>query len=557
MASPSSSWLLRMLLFPVIIVCQLVLVDASLTTASSSHSLKVSSSMEESHLHRQQRMLSTDFDELNQLLEDVVIRFPDSTVSTSLITLNLRNTRCTNFRIDDFVVQAETAKSVDNSRNQQTTTVQINLEGLDMVCYLDYVYTFLFTRRGSADLYSYDNRASISMAVQQQSVAGVDNNSFFLTATEPPTVEQCNPQVNVADMNFHGDIAAVVLNTIEGLMRGKLEDMAEQRICEELRSLGTSYIADLLEQVDSTLAQYYNNAEGAAIFDPLELEKDVSNNDNDGDDVKLLNLQAESSVTAKWLDRMLAQAQAYATKDVEYNDNSFGEQQRRDMNVNVWIRDAILSAEERALVVDIKDDDLQQLFYRHDRFTETTLTLHSVKIFGLDMLTGFEPLVNIGKYTVQNKLSWKQLTVEVDAGIDIKPSTKDDSVFVLDGVTRNGVKERVKVTFGVDDISVVASVLLGIDEAKLGALQLGSLLDSEKILDCLLSTIHRIEVSGLSLEFGNIQSPTLEGFVSRGIDRVVSTSVKAAFLMYESTLREAAPSFFHTTARNFVNKNLF
>jgi hypothetical protein len=45
----------------------------------------------------------------------------------------------------------------------------------------------------------------------------------------------------------------------------------------------------------------------------------------------------------------------------------------------------------------------------------------------------------------------------------------------------------------------------------------------------------------------------MEGFVARGIDQVVSDLVDAAFLIYESALLEAAPGFFNTVTRRFVN----
>ena len=50
---------------------------------------------------------------------------------------------------------------------------------------------------------------------------------------------------------------------------------------------------------------------------------------------------------------------------------------------------------------------------------------------------------------------------------------------------------------------------------------------TDKILDCLLSTVHNVQVSGLSLEAADIQPPIMEGFVARGIDRVVSDQYRA------------------------------
>ena len=116
------------------------------------------------------------------------------------------------------------------------------------------------------------------------------------------------------------------------------------------------------------------------------------------------------------------------------------------------------------------------------------------------------------------------------------------------------VAERVTVKFGVEDLKAVASILLAVDEAKLGDVSLGSLLDTENIFSCFLSTLHMVQIPALSVEVSDMQPPTLEGFVSPGIDRVVSSSVDAAFLMYKSTFLEAAPGFFQDAVGSFLNK---
>jgi len=464
-----------------------------------------------------------DFDELNRLLEGAVIRLPDGRVTTSAITLDITNLRCTDFRIDDFLVQS-------SRQNGRETSVRIDIEGLGMICTLDYVYTFLFTRRGSADLYSYDNRASISMSFESPNY---EDSIFHPTKS---TVKQCDPEVNIEDLDFRGDISALVLDIVEGLIRDKVEAEAEKRICEELRSLSTTFIADLLAQLDNTLAEYPADQ----VFDPLLAEETLTVPKN----VKLIDFQDKSSVTAKWLDHMLEDAEEFAKKQVE--DGTGG----LDMNLNVLLRENLLT-EDQALLLDV--DDIQ-FFQRHDKFTETKIVLDSIKIFGLDTLNAFEPLLDIGKHTVETELSWNVLMVEMDVTIDVKTSTKSDSVFVMGPGSRKEVQENVKIKFGLENVNTVASILLALDEGKLGALRLGSLLNTDWILDCLLSTVHDVKLSGLSLQVGDIQPPTMEGFVSRGIDRVVSNSVDAAFLMYESSLLEAVPSFFQTSVKRFLNK---
>jgi hypothetical protein len=119
------------------------------------------------------------------------------------------------------------------------------------------------------------------------------------------------------------------------------------------------------------------------------------------------------------------------------------------------------------------------------------------------------------------------------------------------------IQERVFIRFGVDDVSAVISSLLAIDQDLFGALRVGSLLYSDNLLPCFWSSIFKSEISIFEASVGNIQEPTLEGFISKGIDNIVTQSVKAAFLMYESVVIRALPNIFQTTVRSLVNEAFF
>lgn len=473
-----------------------------------------------------------DFDELNELLEGATIKLPDARVETSAITVDMTNLRCTNFRIDDIVVDA-----TQSSDFVGDTKLQVSFEGLDMICYLDYKYSFIFTRYGKADLYSYDNRASVSMVFE---APNYNDGTFHPTKS---SVEQCFPEVNVANMDFRGDIAAIVLNTIEGLLRDQVEKEAEQHICEELQSLSKTLVTDMLLGVDRTLAGYIS----APPPDPLRSENSLVVPEN----VTIVDFQDKSS-WKKWLDQMLVDAVAFLTKPVE--DDVLGS----DMNVNVLVRENFLD-DDGAFLLDVGGD--LKLYQGHNKFLQTTILLDSVKVFGLDTLTTFEPLMDVGRYTLQNEFSFRYLTVELDIIMDIKPSTRPNSVFVnTDGSgissAGDGITEKIKIHFGVEDLKAVASILLVVDEAKLGSVSVGAILDTDNIFGCFLSTLSGVQVSSLSVDVSDMEPPTLEGFVSPGIDRIVSSSVDAAFLMYKATMLEAAPGFFQMAVTDFLNKKI-
>eukprot|EP00977_Amphora_coffeiformis_P008139 scaffold1819_cov160-Amphora_coffeaeformis.AAC.9 len=319
------------------------------------------------------------------------------------------------------------------------------------------------------------------------------------------TVEECLPTVNVNDLDFQGDIAAVVFDTVEKLMRSKVEKEAEERLCAELNLLTKTLIADMLREADQSLASYYD-----VDLNPLAAEENL----NVPDRVELMDLRDNSRATAKWLDKILAYAVDFASKIVPDSKGN------EDMNLNVFIRENFLEG-DGAFVVDANE---LVILRNNNQFLETVVVVDEVRIYGLDRIEMFEPFVEIGSCTVQNKLSWSLLTVEIYLSISIKASTKEDSVFA--SPSNAGTQEKIKITFGIQNVDLLLSILLAVDERKLGALRLGSLLYSDKIMDCLLSAVFDAKVSGLSLNIADVQPPVIEGnFVNDVLAEYVKVDV--------------------------------
>jgi len=81
--------------------------------------------------------------------------------------------------------------------------------------------------------------------------------------------------------------------------------------------------------------------------------------------------------------------------------------------------------ENKALVVNVEQllgmDGINLAL--HDNFTETNISLEEVRIYGLDSMTKFDPLVIFGNYTLRNEFSWEFLQIEIDLSVDIQPSS--------------------------------------------------------------------------------------------------------------------------------------
>ena len=480
-----------------------------------------------------------DFDDFNGLFRNAVIRLPDATVSERValinLTLNIKNLRCTEIGVGDIIITY-------NKESSQRMTFQIDVVDLDMTCYMDYDYKYIVSGKGNASAYSDNNQATVILVFESTN---------FDQA--PPTivaVEECSSAINLVDLDFDGDWVSGFLDVFERLIRNRVETEVQTVACDELTSLGDTLSENVLvmaaDMIDSFLQPLT-----VADADPLAAEKALQV----PEDMWLLDFQDTENGISSWFDAVLQEADALLGTEVEDGEGPFGTG-NRDLGINVFLRNYVLD-EDRSFTINVADLPLESggvLLQSHDKLTETTITLNGVKVFGLDTFTKFKPLLNIGQYTLQNELAWDYLTVELDVTVDMKPSSKPDSI--IDGSDGKNVVEKIKISLGVDEVDTVISILLAVDQQALGSLQLGPMLDTSNLLSCLLSTVHDVELSGMSVSIGNIREPTLDGFVSAGIDRVVSRSVKAMFLMYEQVLLSAIPGVFQTKFREIINKEL-
>lgn len=473
-----------------------------------------------------------DFDDFNELFKDAVINLPPTTVEQQALfklTLDLKEIYCMNLNISDILITF-------NMESSQRFTFQVDVIDLAMDCLIEYDYKYVASGSGNAKAYSNNNQASILFAFE--------SSNFDEAPPTSSSVESCVADINLLEIELAGDWASQILDVFEGLLRNTVENQVEKVACEELSSTGNDFVNDALLLASDTLTPYL----GVLLaVNPLAAENELEVPEG----MTFLNFQDAGSMIGGWIDTALQEINALL--GIVVDDDASPTGTGRDLGVNVFLRDFVLD-EDRAFVLDAAKLPLENngvLYQGHDMLTETTITLNSIKVFGLDTFTKFEPLVNIGKYTFQNLLAWNYTTLELDVTIDMKPSSKEDSI--LEGASDVNISENVKISVGVDQLEAVISVLLAVDEDALDDLSLGRLMDTSKLLPCLLSLVHAVELSELSLSVANIREPTLDGFVSPGIDRTVTRVVEALFLMYEKLLIEALPNAAATTLKDMVN----
>lgn len=493
-------------------------------------------------VHSIRRQLADgDFDEFNKLFENAVFTLPDVEFPVDVfgvdLDIDLYETECSGIRVGDIQF------SYTRESNQKLL-FRVEVTGLNLDCKTKYTYKFPFfpEGKGSADMTTINNSV--------KTVLAFTSDDFNTGPPNGSTVEDCEMTVNVDELTFDGNIFTRAANLFKDGIANKIEEEVEAIACDELGSLGTTLIGDVLEFVGDFVAPHLEELP-SNVTDPLFLEKNIEV----PDEVDLYEFNTTNTTLGQWITDAIDAANNILGSTVDDPASPTGNGE--SLFINKFIRSNLLD-DDRGLLLDITSLPFVQeggvVLDVHDNLTQTLISIRNFRVFGLDTFTQFKPLVPIGNYTFQSELNWDYTTVQFDATLDIRPSTLPDSIIKTPGTEQ--LLENVRVTFGVQDIRTVAAFFVGIDSAVLRTMELGSLMNTSQILSCAFSSLFGFEITGLDVRIGNVQEPQLTNFISPGVNRLISESLKVVLEMYEATLLRSLPSIFQTTVRDILNDDL-
>ncbi|KAL3936622.1 MAG: hypothetical protein SGBAC_008099 [Bacillariaceae sp.] len=476
-------------------------------------------------IQQEERKLAVgDFADFNRILDGAVLRIPDTSLRSDGVTLRLSNVRCLDVSIGDVNLWA---------RQTSFQTIETNLQVVDlgMTCRARYSFSWAFlSGSGDAEILSVGNDATIQGLVKSANYMSIPPEDVIITT--------CDPTIWINRVSFSGGIVSWILNVVQRLFRDFIAAQAEIQVCSQL--------SGMLKDTENVLAfaknelDQYKPWESGSPWDPLGLENQLellSLSPN----LKLLDFQDPEVAYATLLTSYVNQAVDFLSAPAV--DPVTG---RTDMQANILMRSNLL--ENGALVIESSDFTTDASVYEgHNDILKTSVRFDSVKLVGLDTLSTFNPLDTIGKYTHQNKLSWDYLAFEIKATIQMSPSTLSSSI--IETPSNAVVTEQIEIFFGIDDLDAELSMISIFDQELLENLTLASFLQKDNALPCFLSTIAHADFTSLSVDVEDILTPSLTGFVSPGLDRVISNGLDAASLMYEKIVLNAAPRYFQEVAR--------
>jgi len=502
------------------------------TAAAGASSSASSSSQQRQQLHRSLEI--GDFEELNTLFENAKIDLSNDgpfvvSEKVGFIDLDLEITDliCFGLNIGDIVLERTLIDPTDGSTTITQLQVEMLVRQLDVSCTMKYKYDYgLLKGDGTLEVETDNNGVAASMVFDAIQVEA--------------DVTQCVPDIEITELDFDGDFVSNIIEVFQRLIRGVIEREVGKVACDELGSIGTSLISGVMEKFHTRFIEPYLDID---IPSPLSLEESLDLPST------TLDWTNEESTVTQFLNQVIPFVDVYLSSKVDGT-----------LRINSMIRNALeLDESTGALILEPSQlgnflDDTNILFEGHDRMLQTTILLNQISILGLDSITEFDTLETIGKHTLSNSWTWSQLEMKIDVTIQMAPSTLEDAI--LSGITSEGIQEDISITMKAEDITVLSSLLIALDEPSLAKLQLGSFLDTKNIIECVWSVVNRLDLTGLNVQYKNVDPPVMSGFISPGIDRLFSDAVMAALDLYEASklINQTLPALFGTTVVDIINQ---
>ena len=181
------------------------------------------------------------------------------------------------------------------------------------------------------------------------------------------------------------------------------------------------------------------------------------------------------------------------------------------------------------------------------------IILEEVRLMGLDTFSSFDGLNPIAPQTLGSHLHLKTLEIQFNFGVVDVSLSETTSESREQHFFDSNTQERVKVVLKLDNIDMSMALLLALDESIFESSQLGIVLSSERLIQCALLGIDRVDITQLLVSVGKIHHIEVEGFIDDEIENKMLVSSKALFHSYESDLKTFSQLQFDTTIRKLFN----
>jgi hypothetical protein len=332
-------------------------------------------------------------------------------------------------------------------------------------------------------------------------------------------VESCNASVDFTSLNFHGKgigLVSALQTAAEPQLLEALVLESELFVCEALTTLNLTIIEFL-----QNFSNFLNSTTGGNVTSPSEAEAILS---TEISNTTLLSFSNPQGSLASVINFLVQEVTSYLGS---YSNAT-------DLYINDVMRSSILNNDgslslNASFLFNVFDG---AFFTGGSYFAQSYLVPETMQIFGLDTFTNFSTFQAVDNHTLQANFSLDSLTLLVSMVWELP----DTSV------------ENVTLQIDLGQVIASADLLIAIDQDLLGALPLGSLLNSSELFNCIFSTLYDTQITNLLIEVGELGLPKVGGFESSpGSKLIASTFISAVYDMLHYVIQYSLPGFFQST----------
>jgi len=499
--------------------------------------------------------------ELRDLLAQVRVPLPDSKTQQSTplgkLTLDVFDFECYDFYYGALIGNTTIYSLVGGAALPSSSVseasrvlMDFGVEDFKLSCDLSFRWAIAAAFgniKGSGSLTIHSDENDLGAEFQIES----SEPGFSFASTQEVTMNRCNSEIGIDDLDFSGDIAAQAANLVEDAVLRAVEDQINPAICEAVTESGDDAIESILESVSDSLEEL-REPFPAWRLDPMYAEKNFEL--EDGSDPFRFNLtdknEDEDGLVGKFFFETNERFSNYTTDINAPNGNGM------DLGINTIIRDSLMGGKETYLInlTEPDSEDISFSFPEND-FFEGAITLQFLEIIGLDSFEIFEPFGSVGNYTIQNELKLKHLSMELDFRVNISASRAESSYFTNPEAITPVISDF-HVEVGLDDLYASVSLFLVLDPLDFLNLPLGAFFSTTNIIPCVMNEFTDIGLSDLNLTIGSVDTPVITGIFDNDIDKSVESILDASFSLFETRVLELLPQISQGIIRDGINETL-
>jgi len=220
---------------------------------------------------------------------------------------------------------------------------------------------------------------------------------------------------------------------------------------------------------------------------------------------------------------------------------------REDLGINVLLRSmAFDNGDELKLAGDRISFDSFGL-----RFSLESFTLQ-----GLDTFSKFDLLQIDDNNVIKCDMELDRLDFILEFAIKGRDVPSVILATRQSGPQAAGDIEYFTVKIGLNNLRATISFILDLEAEKLGNIALGSFMESDNVLPCLLSAVHQLHILQMNVTAMSIDEPNISGFISQSTKEKIGVASKVIFRNYESVILQAIPFFFQRNIRDTFNSKV-